>query len=156
MSNSKRVIAIGATAVVATILASSGLVSRTFATVPALSVRIVDSVGTPVAGACVSESWLHNSFEPGSSHWEEGVTNRDGQIVFPARYATATVFRRVVVPMVRRFQVHSSVGANAVLIAATPHHVGEGLYKEGGATSLEIALRRDDMHTCPNVVSPTL
>lgn len=137
-------------------LVASAFVSRTFATIPALSVRIVDSVGTPVAGACVSESWLQYSFEPGGAdHSEDGATGRDGRILFPARYATATVFRRVFVPIARRFQIHSSVGAQAYVIATTPNHTGEGFYKEGGAMSLEVALRRDDTTTCPWIVTGT-
>jgi hypothetical protein len=114
----------------------------TTVTVPVWSVQIVDTAGRAVNGACVSQTWQQYSFES-EGHTEELKADRSGHVQFPARTATATLWRRVWRPAAQLGRTHASFGAHAWIIAGAPQRQGSALYESGMQLPNTIVLQPD-------------
>ena len=115
----------------------------TTVTVPAWRLRVIDSSGTIPLGACVSESWLQYSFEPGLPHEAKIVLGGSGEVQFPERSVTATRGRRALIPLLRALNVHSGSGGNAFVIVWGRGIRGDVLWSEGEALPRTIVVTHD-------------
>ena len=134
---------IGRLAAVLAVVLAVTLIPVTTVTVPAWEVQVVDESGRSVNGACVYQSWLQYSFEPGVGHNDEAKADATGRVKFPERTAAATVLRRIVGPLSQLGKLHPSFGAHAWIIAGAPDQQGMVRYDSRKGLPAKIVLHPD-------------
>jgi hypothetical protein len=92
---------------------------------PEWKVRVVDSDGNPVSGARVTRTWDDYTlgFHGGSELW----TDADGYVVFPKQFITASLLRRIALPILSYVPInpHASTGFYASAWAVTENNSSE-------------------------------
>lgn len=114
--------------------------------VPRWIVRVVDSSGTPVAGAIVRQQWKYEPFDM-ERHEGTEMTRKDGFVVFRSRHLRMSLAERGIGLAVGllRADPHADWGRNSLLVATAPgFEAGEASYRPSESLPAEIRIRRSD------------